>query len=380
MNSSMGLADLIRSYRPVEVASYLRLHSWSSVSTVHDKYSLWTKTTEKGEFEVLLPLGTEFRDLGPRIRELLETLEKAEGRSTVEIAEDFTYSGADIVRAKLAPGSASSGTIPLENGALAFQQIRELVLAAACAAVSPKKVFAKRKPDQAMQFLQDASFGQTKRGSYVLTIISPVPPTFQQALIDDLAPEPYPRRVIRMLSEALVATHEAVQEVASSGKFEAFDLAVSKGVSANLCDALLGLNQSGGEHGLDFAFSWSPARNTPSDLPSHVALTPDSMPILTAVSSYFRQTSVEEDVEVLGVVNRLEHTVTDNQEGSGRVTVMSVIEGNGRNIIMELYGADHQTAIKAYDERLMVSCRGELCKEGRSFVLRNPRGFALLAE
>jgi hypothetical protein len=71
--------------------------------------------------------------------------------------------------------------------------------------------------------------------------------------------------------------------------------------------------------------------------------------------------------------------VTNLQEGafSGRITLMGVVVGKLRRIQLELAEPAYELAIKAYQARMPVICRGNLVKQGRSFVLQNPSQFTL---
>ena len=53
-----------------------------------------------------------------------------------------------------------------------MERARDLVLAAACAAITKRAYFATRKPTKATDYLSRVRMGQTERGSYVLTIRS----------------------------------------------------------------------------------------------------------------------------------------------------------------------------------------------------------------
>jgi hypothetical protein len=78
------------------------------------------------------------------------------------------------------------------------------------------------------------------------------------------------------------------------------------------------------------------------------------------------------NIEIQGMVTRL-------QEGDsiGTVTLLGVVVGKLRKINVELPEPEYSEAIKAYQERLPVVCTGDLIKEGNTFVLKNPRHFAL---
>ncbi len=60
---------------------------------------------------------------------------------------------------------------------------------------------------------------------------------------------------------------------------------------------------------------------------------------------------------------------------SGEVDLMGVVMNKLERIKMELFDRDYVTAIKAYQERLLVLCRGDLVKENNSFVLKNIGSF-----
>ena len=324
---------------------------------------------------MLVPMASAFSDFSRRVRELIETLQVEEKRGLPEILEDVTTPHADIVRARLAPDGDTNGTLPLEDGANVFQQMRDLMLSAACAAVSPREVFAKRKPDQAMKYLREARIGQTQRGSYVITVLSPLPPAFlsgnQTLLLAEVEEEPFTRRTVRILADALTATAEGVQSAAASGKLDALTAGVARGVSANLCEAILGLHEGSGGRGLEFSFSWAPSRGAPGNIKSVQRLQADSMPYLEEASRDFRQTSELEGAEVFGVVHRLQHL----DGNAADVTIVGTVDAERRTVVTELQGEAHNIAIRAYQERLAVRCLGELVKDRKSYRLKNPHDF-----
>src|SRR4051812_12848880 len=81
------------------------------------------------------------------------------------------------------------------------------------------------------------AWGQTEHGSFVVTLLAPVPPLLQPKLDPSWASpadEPMERLVTRRLMQALEASRTAA-EMALSGDAKAFEDAVNAGVSANLC-------------------------------------------------------------------------------------------------------------------------------------------------
>jgi hypothetical protein len=83
-----------------------------------------------------------------------------------------------------------------------------------------------------------------------------------------------------------------------------------------------------------------------------------------------------DDGEALGTVFKLEH-----QDGEqGKVTIVGSVDGIPRRVTMELSGANHQSAIRSYKEQIPIVCIGTLAREGRSWILKNPREVRLLEE
>ena len=78
------------------------------------------------------------------------------------------------------------------------------------------------------------------------------------------------------------------------------------------------------------------------------------------------------NIEIQGMVTKLAHG-----DAKGTVTLLGVVVGKLRKINVELPEPEYSEAIKAYQERLPVVCTGNLIKEGNTFVLKNPRNFAL---
>ena len=78
------------------------------------------------------------------------------------------------------------------------------------------------------------------------------------------------------------------------------------------------------------------------------------------------------NIEIQGMVTRLPQS-----DLIGTVTLLGVVVGKLRKINVELHEPEYSEAIKAYQERLPVVCTGDLIKEGNTFMLKNPRHFAL---
>ena len=378
MKALVSDTDSLRALRPGDVSAYLRTRGWQEVQTLPGRGAVWAMAAVEARpvsRELLIPLDPLSSGYAQRMAEVLSVLEECENRSELEVLEDLSLAGADVIRPRL-PGVSSEGSISLEAGMIAYECARDMMLAAACAAVEPKEVYAKRKAELAMKYLDHARFGVPKHGSYVLTIISPVAPRLRlrEDFFDDET-EPFERKTVRVLSEALSTLGRVCRDVAITQDFSPIKEAVRHGISANLCDAIVALHECGDGRGLDVSFSWAPSRGAPRNAAGRVILAPDVMPIVREAARLFRDTAPQEGVEVVGSVFKLER----QSDTRGRITIYGSVEGVRRTVVTELSDGEHSLAVRAYKDRIPLSCTGELVREGRSWVLKNPRGVRLLS-
>jgi hypothetical protein len=369
-------AEVLRGISPFELAAYLRVQGWQQRAIQAGRFSVW-EWPEQPDFEVLLPLDRTFRDFALRVSDIFKALEQVENRSEYDILLDLVTTSADVIRARLHDVDAAHGTIPIEHGVTLVSRARDLISAAASAAVEPREYFGPRRPTRVTDYVRHARLGQTEWGSYAITIISRVNPELRDGqLILGMVDDPFERKVVRTLAAAVNATQFAAEQAALTGNFEAFSARVRDGVSANLCEALVGM--AGGpetNRGLTFEFSWSRSRPPDANALRAVRLPPEAIPVVAEAGRIFREASPREDFIVIGPVVRL-----DRPEGApfGRAVVVSFLDDRPVRISIQLDADDYAVALAAHGERLPIYCAGTLIKDGRSFVLRDLRDFRVV--
>jgi hypothetical protein len=373
VNVTIRDRDVLGSLRPADLLNYLRASGWQRESEIGEKAELWVRSQQDGpEMDVLVPLRREAGDFALRASELLRTLEEVEHRSQQQIIEDIGTSSADVVRIRAVSPEAASGSILLDSGVIFFEQAREMVLAAACATVQSKAYWARRKPAPAAEYIKKVRLGQTERGSYVITIQSPVTPALRTAIQPE---QPFERQVIETLSSSLSAVHSAARQAAATGDLEPFRTSVDAGVSANLCDAIVRLFEASPTAQLEVSVSWSRSRPSSRGAISHTTLSSDFVPVIAEASRLFKEIAPEDDFELFGFVERLDRPT---EMPFGQVYVNALIEGRPRRVSIQLGDPEYQLAIRAHGQRLSISCVGDLIKTGRSYQLQNPRDFRIV--
>lgn len=378
MNAIINDRDILNRLRPLDVGQYLASKGWAQIYTEQGRAAIWSiKKESADEYEVLLPLQGEISGYAVRMAEMIQTLSEVEKRTQLEIYEDLSSVSLDITRARLETEGGHSGMIPINDGPQVFQSARDIIIAAACAAIQPRPLFPRRKPERAMEYLRHAMIG-TKPGSFVLTFASRIQPTLQQTLPPLETDPPFERKVMLTLASGLSHAHRAAESAALGGGIEPFKEAIQHGASANLCEAIVGLYEGCGQTSVEFSFSFSPLRGLPSavSIPKSIKFTADRIGYIKEAAKVFRETTPIENTEVTGYVTRLDR----ESDRAGKVTIAGLADGRPGKFAVELDEPAHTVAISAYEKGAPVSCSGTLQREGNSWVLKEPRAFSLLPE
>lgn len=379
MKLNLGEAEPVAAIRPVDLLGYLRAKGWREERRDNNA-ALWSLGGE----EALVPLRTEFRDYARRVLETLRTLAVVEDRSELAVFRDVKASSSDVIRVRAVAPDYAGGTMPFEEAVALVERSRDLMLAAACSAVAARPVFHTRKPTDAVEFMKRVRMGQTEIGSFVVTMQAPVPPALQPVqqtlptVEPGIAEEPFERRCTRTLIRSLHALQGAVEESTSSGSFGPFEAAVAAGVSANLCDTLVDLYESCHAAEIEVAVNWAavhphvPAQSEP---PPRIVLPREFVEPLKSASRMFREQRPDVGLEVRGYVVKLERNDGDMH---GSITLYGPIGGRHRRVRLELWGDDYDRAVDAHKAGLPLRAIGNLAKDGRAWVLREPQALAAI--
>lgn len=360
---------------PKTIEVYLLAHGWE-VRTRTGMFSTWFQAVEGGSRrQLFLPLSDEPADYEYRLNEVVRNLSDAEERAPEIVATNLRYAAADLVRVKLVSPSVGPGELPIEDGRRLFDGARDMMWAAACAAVQPRANFGPRAPAAAKDYLDGIRLGQTESGSYVVTVISDVTPPDQQALVPAEAAHfdvPFERQVTTRLVEALGATHLAagrvLSEQASVG--DSFEGVVEEGVSANLCAALARIGEEQVAASVGVSVDWAASRPSITEQPPTVTFEPGTLPVLREAVTVLRQLGPFENELIEGFVTRLNRG--KDEEAIGSIVIEGTARGTTRNVHVELPDEHYHLAISAHDERRPVRVRGTLAKHGRNWILSDP--------
>jgi hypothetical protein len=331
---------------------------------------------EAPALELIIPVSTQIADYASAVGDALRFIANFEGRDELVVYASLIQSDRDVIRIG-ASEADDDGSIGIDPGVDIVQHARDLLASAACAAIDPRRAYHLGKMQQAEEYMRRVRLGQTEHGSFVVTLLAPIPPALsvsrQIPMWPHIEDEPFERKVTRFLAQALLAAREAVVESnRGDDGWSAFTNAVAQGVSANLCEAVASIAQKA--NGADVSVTW--ARTRPAPKPrDHVMFSRSDGDTLNEAARQFRLREPKPDVRVFGFVTDL-HCGEDEHEG--RITIKSLIEGKLRSITAVLSPEDYRTAIQANERQVGITAFGDLESEGQRWRLLESREIRIL--
>jgi len=360
-----------------QLVSYLRAKGWYKSDSVYPSASIWINKKESGDFyEIMVPIEPSFRDFYSRIADAIQLLSVFEERSPNQIICNLQNALKDVIRIRAVSQRTSRGTIPLNDGCNLLAAAKELIIAVASSSISPKANYPSRKADRVNEFLEKVELESSEKGSYIVSISSNIPPVLSLPAneFDGVTlEEPFERRVSMRLIQALNACKEASKQALDTGNIKAFDAAIKEGVSANLCDAIVNINQSSSNDLTEISVTWSLGRPVPINTPSKISFSSDLIPYIAEAARTFKEIKPIEEFELYGVVVQL---TRKEKQAPGAIIVVE-LDGQKRKVSIQLSENDYKLAIQAHENVTPIRCIGELRKKGKFFCLFNHKNFSL---
>lgn len=134
MRARITDSGALRKISPSQITAYLRARGAKQVGTFLDRAAIWAL----GKEEFLVPVAAEYADYAYRVADILAALERAEGRSQLEIVDDLQEVGFDVVRIGGAPNEGMSEAFGIVRVVDLLTHARDLLMTAACAAATRK--------------------------------------------------------------------------------------------------------------------------------------------------------------------------------------------------------------------------------------------------
>lgn len=358
--------EALRAVTPVALAAFARGEGWTKTEAYGGHADVYIGPDRP---EIILPRTVRLGDYASVVSRLLGVFAKTIDRDELSTYRDLISADRDVVRVR-AFGGEDDGSVQIDAGVEIVAQARDMLLAAACTARQPQPYYRAGSNREANDYMRRVKLGQTEHGSFVVTLLAPVPPLLQPvqfpldqgwARLDD---EPMERMVTRRLVTALEASRTAA-EMALTGDIAAFENAVVLGVSANLCEAVAGLIEQ--SQALDISVTWARTRPTP-ETHRTVAFSKSDSEILREAARTFRLRQPKEDETLFGTIHKLKR---DHGETEGVITLKAMVDGKPQAVTASLDEATYSIAVQAHEAKRPVIMTGDLKRVGQRWKMEN---------
>lgn len=374
--------------------TYLRKERWKlDVNFPNKKVFLYTKEFDGDNFSIMIPASNKFKDYLVRVNDIIELLSELEGKSSDIITERilkcsgnlYTIDNKEIVEEKnnkdilsfrVVSKVCENGSIPLEYGANIVEGLRKLILSAIFSEESPKPYFIRPSKDTHIE-LSKYKLAQTKVGSYIFNI------EIENDYINQLEFDntgimesvSQQRKVIKRIQNGMqkviqVNHGENVDELIKNG--------YANGLNANMCDALLSLQNEDSSLNIESTVQWSDKLPKPTGIIEKVTLSNSDFYVIRTLSEKYKETQATY-VEIIGKITRLCNIKNSQGISSERnILIKCQIDGKNRSVKVDLNDYDYMEACEAHKNDLLISVKGELTKVGKTWRVSNCKEFNIL--
>lgn len=367
-------SEALRALTPQAVSAYVRAEGWQQVEQYGDHSDVFAKSNAP---ELIIPGNSKLGDYENVVSELIRIIAKVEDRSELQVYRDIAGADCDVIRVR-APDAEDDGSVRVDAGVEIFSHARDLLLSAACAATEPRPAYRAGGNKEASEYMEQVRLGQTEHGSFVVTMLAPVPPALQRAVQEEMWPvpeeEPFKRLVTRRLADGLQAARKAAEHAIRATTFAPFYTAIKSGVSANMCEALSTLIQRG--DGLDVSVTWAKTRPTP-EARRRIEFSKGDGEIFQEAARILRSQEPRPDEQLEAYVTGTERKL---EQSEGRVTLKTWLDGRPVSVRTVLPPESYSAALSAHDEKHAISVTGDLRREGQRWHLDNPRNLQVIAD
>jgi hypothetical protein len=375
--------DQAEALRPGDVRLYLTSQGWIPGQVKPGQKAIEFTNPAYPDVELVLPVKREVGDFALRMADVVVGLASLEQRSVWEVIGELLGPPGDVLKLRMVAPDSALGNLPLDEGIQFLRGGRDMLLAAAFSTLHPQSLHPLKMPKEVNKFLKSCRLGQTERGSFVATIITPVPPELQNLLeFDDPSlrarMEPYPRRVTINLMSTLGFVSDSIKEGEPGKILEGVD----HGVSANLCEALKEMKPSGDRSLLDISVSWARNRGkVPETVPRSVIFPQESFSVIEEAGRELRVRAFATPATYSG---RLVGTELVNRPFTsdlvGRIVITTEVAGETAKLKVDLAPDDFELACKALSKRKRVQVTGIILNDvkTRVYELSEPRDFKVL--
>ncbi len=333
---------------PTELRDYFKSQGWTVLKEALADRLYVLSNKDYPRRQIVFPMDITAADYSESVEIAISKLADLTGKTTANVFSQVQSVKDDVLRLRVF-FHGNDNVLPLSFASVLVQSTEKLLKAAACTVLRPRIHHPRLALTEANQFVNQARFGQTERGSYVLRVTCPVYSMEAQGTLG--FDEPYVRQVTLSLYKALSQLSTAIEtdtvtELVDSLKTESQPL-----VSSNLCEAVGEMYDDQVDNALDLGFDWSALLSLPDEIVNRpILIQQDYFSRVEEIRRELRSFEHAQDEIFIGTVERLEGEMGQDGRRSGSV-VLSLLLPEGGEIVRArtvLSASDYEKADRAH--------------------------------
>lgn len=362
---SVDFLELTEKINPLAFVKYLKDTGWTLFPTKRDYVRIFQLERGDSFYQVTVPTNKILRDYQEAMYKAVSIVADAESKSIEQMMLYLLNPNTDILKIRLDKKGVETGSILFDDAIRMYENAKKLLAATALDIMHPKKYHQGRIDETILSFLSNCRYGQTEIGSYVVSIVCPFAELDMSNGFHQLSifseEEECRNSLTRKVTSRLMSNITTIKRHIDEGEFTQLSSQDgSNTISANFYEALVGLNLSCENTGVEFSAQWSPVVMPPDNVQHRVMLTHDYyQPIQTAIDKLKVETS--KATKIIGRINMLESSPDVQTRTNGKIKVVYLDEADKRKTVtVRLEKSDYDKAIEAHEKGSHVEIIGEL--------------------
>lgn len=352
--------SILNAIEPDDAQDYLTTSGWQMTDQIKNKAFVYSR--DDFYSDLVIPISKTVSDYALRYAEAISLLAEFHEKKQQDILQDIMYFGADVAKFRIDSPKTIDGTIPMEDAAKFYGNVKHIVISSARSVIETKAKYPSGIPTKVKDLYDRARIGQTEVGSYVISVIIRHTKTDKNKN-PHISELPFERLAFDNMNRAIAR----VDALTDGGLSESqVDESIFDGVSYNLCKHLSEIQSITHGGNLDINFQWSKRLTRPEKLQDKVSISYSQKESMDEVASLLGKTATKSKNTLYGMVIGL---LRPEGHSQGKVTVHVIYEGRQIKMNMMLPIDKYLEAVKAHEEELQIRISGEVERVGNYFSM-----------
>lgn len=362
---SVDFIELTEKINPLAFVKYLKKTRWLPFHTKRSDIKVFQNERGLDFYQVTIPMEKSLGDYQQAMYKAISTVAEVESKPIEQLMLYLLNPNADILKIRLDKKNVETGSILFDDAIRMYENAKKLLAATALDILHPKRYHQGRIDDTILDFLSNCRYGQTEIGSYVVSVVCPFAElddgdgSYQLSIFSE-EPE-CERSLTRKVTSRLMDNLSIIKRYIDEGEMDRLLTLDSKNIiSANFYEALIGLNLSSEDTGVEFRAEWSPFVKAPNHIQNKVMLSHDYyQPIQATINKLKEETS--KATKIIGRIKKLESSPDVQTRTTGKITVVYLDESDHcKTVTVKLEKNDYDKAIEAHEKGSHVEIIGQL--------------------